>query len=391
VNIHEYQAKELLAGFGVGVPKGGVAYSADQAVYRAVEIGGSRWVVKAQIHSGARGKAGGVRLCAGDVDVRQAAKELLGKTLVTAQTGPDGLPVHRLLVEEALPIARELYLGLVLDRGRERIVVVAHPHGGMEIEEIAQREPEAILREVVEPAVGMQAFQARELAFGLGLAPAQVNQAVVVILGAYRAFRELDATMVEINPLVVTADGRVLALDVKMSFDDNAMFRRPNVAELRDYAQEDPREAEAAQHGLNYVALDGDIGCIINGAGLAMATMDMIKHAGGEPANFLDIGGGASPGRVAAAFRLVLSDKNVRAILVNVFAGINRCDWVAQGVVQAVREVQVTVPLVVRLAGTNVQEGRRILKESGLPIITTDTLAEAADRVVAARDGARAA
>ncbi|OLB50845.1 MAG: succinate--CoA ligase subunit beta [Gemmatimonadetes bacterium 13_1_20CM_69_28] len=391
MNIHEYQAKELLAGFGVGVPKGGVAYSADQAVYRAVEIGGSRWVVKAQIHSGARGKAGGVRLCAGDVDVRQAAKELLGKTLVTAQTGPDGLPVHRLLVEEALPIARELYLGLVLDRGRERIVVVAHPHGGMEIEEIAQREPEAILREVVEPAVGMQAFQARELAFGLGLAPAQVNQAVVVILGAYRAFRELDATMVEINPLVVTADGRVLALDVKMSFDDNAMFRRPNVAELRDYAQEDPREAEAAQHGLNYVALDGDIGCIINGAGLAMATMDMIKHAGGEPANFLDIGGGASPDRVAAAFRLVLSDKNVRAILVNVFAGINRCDWVAQGVVQAVREVQVTVPLVVRLAGTNVQEGRRILKESGLPIITTDTLAEAADRVVAARDGARAA
>src|SRR5207247_2557757 len=258
MDIHEYQAKELLAGFGVGVPKGGVAYSADQAVYRAVESGGSRWVVKAQIHSGARGKAGGVRLCAGDVDVRQAAKELLGKTLVTAQTGPDGLPVHRLLVEEALPIARELYLGLVLDRGRERIVVVAHPHGGMEIEEIAQREPEAILREVVEPAVGIRAFQGRELAFGLELAPPQVNQAVSIILGAYRAFRELDATMVEINPLVVTKDGQVLALDVKMSFDDNAMFRRPSVAELRDYAQEDPREAEAAEHGLNYVALDGD-------------------------------------------------------------------------------------------------------------------------------------
>ena len=385
MNIHEYQAKELLAGFGVGVPKGGVAYSADQAVYRAVEIGGSRWVVKAQIHSGARGKAGGVRLCAGDVDVRQAAKELLGKTLVTAQTGPDGLPVHRLLVEEALPIARELYLGLVLDRGRERIVVVAHPHGGMEIEEIAQREPEAILREVVEPAVGMQAFQARELAFGLGLASSQVSQTVAVILGAYRAFRELDATMVEINPLVVTADAQVLALDVKMSFDDNAMFRRPNVAELRDHAQEDPREAEAAEHGLNYVALDGDIGCIINGAGLAMATMDMIQHAGGEPADFLDIGGGASPDRVAAAFRLVLSDQKVRAILVNVFAGINRCDWVAQGVVQAVREVRVPVPLVVRLAGTNVLEGRRILQESGLPIITADTLAEAAERVVAAR------
>jgi len=385
VDIHEYQAKELLAGFGVRVPKGGVAYSADQAAYRAAEIGGSRWVVKAQIHSGARGKAGGVRLCTSVVDVRQAAKELLGKTLVTTQTGPDGLPVHRLLIEEALPIARELYLGLVLDRGRERIVVVAHPHGGMEIEEIAQREPEAILREVVEPAVGMQAFQARELAFGLGLAPSQVNQTVAVILGAYRAFRELDATMVEINPLVVTADAQVLALDVKMSFDDNAMFRRPNVAELRDHAQEDPREAEAAEHGLNYVALDGDIGCIINGAGLAMATMDMIQHAGGEPADFLDIGGGASPERVAAAFRLVLSDQKVRAILVNVFAGINRCDWVAQGVVQAVREVRVPVPLVVRLAGTNVVEGRRILQESGLPIITADTLAEAAERVVAAR------
>src|SRR5437870_8466540 len=390
MNIHEYQAKELLAGFGVGVPKGGVAYSADQAVYRAVEIGGSRWVVKAQIHSGARGKAGGVRLCAGDVDVRQAAKELLGKTLVTAQTGPDGLPVHRLLVEEALPIARELYLGLVLDRGREGIVVVAHPHGGMEIEEIAQREPEAILREVVEPAVGMRPCQARELACGRGLAPAQLTHAVAAILGAYRAFRDLDATMVEMNPLVVTKEGQVLALDVKMSFDDNAMFRRPNVAELRDYAQEDPREAEAAEHGLNYVALDGDIGCIINGAGLAMATMDMIKHVVGEPANFLDIGGGASPDRVAAAFRLVLSDKKVRAILVNVFAGINRCDWVAQGVIQAIREVQVPVPLVVRLAGTNVEEGRRILKDSGLPIVTADSLSDAAERVVAARNGARA-
>jgi len=390
VDIHEYQAKELLAGFGVPVPKGGVAYSADQAVYRATEIGASRWVVKAQIHSGARGKAGGIKLCTSDLEVRQAAKELLGKTLVTTQTGPEGLPVHRLLVEEALPIERELYVGLVLDRRHERIVVVAHPHGGMEIEEIAQREPAAILREVVEPAVGMRAFQARELAFGLGLGPAQVSQAVAIILGAYRAFRDLDATMVEINPLVVTKDRQVLALDVKMSFDDNAMFRRPNVAELRDSAQEDPREAEAAEHGLNYVALDGDIGCIINGAGLAMATMDMIKHAGGEPANFLDIGGGAGPDRVAAAFRLVLSDRNVKAILVNVFAGINRCDWVAQGVVQAVREVRVPVPLVVRLAGTNVEDGRRILKESGLEILTADTLSEAAERVVAARDAARA-
>jgi malate-CoA ligase subunit beta len=391
MDIHEYQAKELLAGFGLPVPRGGVAYSAEQAVYRAAEIGGDRWVVKAQIHAGARARAGGIKVCSRDMDVRDAAKDLLGRVLVTAQTGPEGLPVHRVLVEQALPIERELYVGLVLDRKRERIVVVAHPHGGIEIEEIAQREPDAILREEVEPAVGMQPFQARELAFGLGLPALQINPAVTVILGAYRAFRELDATMVEINPLVVTRDGHVCVLDVKMSFDDNALFRRPHVAELRDYAQEDPREAEAAEHGLNYVALDGDIGCIINGAGLAMATMDMIKHAGGEPANFLDIGGGASPDRVAVAFRLVLSDAKVKAILVNVFAGINRCDWVAEGVVQAVRAVSVSVPLVVRLAGTHVEEGRRILRESGLPIVTADTLAEAAERVVAARNGARAA
>src|SRR5690242_14385202 len=382
MDIHEYQAKELLSGFGVPVPKGGVAYSAEQAVYRTTEIGGSRWVVKAQIHSGARGKAGGVRLCVTDADVRQAAKDLLGKVLVTTQTGPEGLPVHRVLVEQALPIERELYVGLVLDRKHERIVVVAHPHGGIEIEEIAQREPAAILREVVEPAVGMRAFQARELAFGLGLAGPQVHQATAAILGAYRAFRDLDATMVEFNPLVVTRDGDVVALDVKMSFDDNALFRRPTVAELRDHAQEDPREAEAVEHGLNYVALDGDIGCIINGAGLAMATMDMIKHAGGEPANFLDIGGGASPDRVAAAFRLVLSDRNVKAILVNIFAGINRCDWVAQGVVRAAKDLK--VPLIVRLAGTNVAEGQRIIQQSGLPIITADELADAARKAVAA-------
>jgi malate-CoA ligase subunit beta len=391
MDIHEYQAKELLAGFGLPIPRGGVAYSAEQAVYRAAEIGGGRWVVKAQIHAGARGKAGGIRLCASDVEVRQAAKELLGSTLVTAQTGAEGLPVHRVLVEQALPFDREMYVGLVLDRKRERIVVVAHPHGGMEIEEIAQREPEAILREVVEPAVGIQPFQARELAFGIGVPPTQVSQTVASILGAYRAFRELDATMVEINPLVVTKDGQVLVLDAKMSFDDNALFRRPNVAELRDYAQEDPREAEAAEYGLSYVGLDGDIGCIINGAGLAMATMDMIKHAGGEPANFLDIGGGASPDRVAVAFRLVLSDPNVRAILVNVFAGINRCDWVAEGLVRALREVEMRVPLVVRLAGTNVDAGRRILEESELPIVTADTLADAAKRVVQARNKARAA
>ncbi|MGH7546419.1 MAG: malate--CoA ligase subunit beta [Gemmatimonadota bacterium] len=384
MDVHEYQAKELLAGFGVPVPRGGVAYSAEQAVYRTSEIGGNRWVVKAQIHSGARGKAGGIRLCETDHEVFDAAKGLLGTMLVTEQTGPEGRPVHRVLVEAAVPIDRELYVGLVLDRKYERIVVVAAPHGGMEIEEIAQREPDTLLREVIEPAVGMQGFQARELAFGLGLDAAQVQRAVMTLLAAYRAFRDLDATMVEINPLVVTKEGGVLALDTKMTFDDNALFRRPHVAELRDTAQEESREVEAVEHGLNYVGLDGGIGCIVNGAGLAMATMDMIKHAGGEPANFLDIGGGASPERVAAAFRLVLSDPQVRAILVNVFAGINRCDWVAEGVVQAARELQVSVPLVVRLEGTNVDEGREILAESGLPIVTADSLAEAADRVVSA-------
>jgi malate-CoA ligase subunit beta len=389
MDIHEYQAKELLAGSGVSIPPGGVAYSAEQAVYRAAEIGGSRWAVKAQIHSGARGKAGGIKLCTTEDEVRNAATDLLGKRLVTHQTGPEGKVVHRLYVEAAVPIERELYIGFVLDRKTERIMLVAHPHGGMEIEEIAQREPETILRQVMEPAVGMQAFQAREIAYGLGLPAASVNRMVTTLLGCHRAFRDLDATMVEINPLVLTSDGQLLALDAKMAFDDNALFRRPAVSELRDHAEEDPREALAAEHGLNYVALDGEIGCIINGAGLAMATMDMIKHAGGSPANFLDVGGGASPERVAMAFKLVLQDQKVGAMLVNIFAGINRCDWVAKGVVQAVKEVGVNVPLVVRLAGTNVEEGRRILEQSGLPIIQADSLADAADKVVAAWKGAR--
>ncbi|HXY30551.1 MAG TPA: malate--CoA ligase subunit beta [Gemmatimonadaceae bacterium] len=387
MDIHEYQAKELLAGFGVSVPRGGVAYTAEQAVYRAEEIGGSQWVVKAQIHSGARGKAGGIKVCSTEHEVREAAGELLGKKLVTHQTGPAGKIVHRLYVEAAVPIVRELYIGLVLDRRAERVCVVAAPEGGMEIEEIARRAPDTILREIVEPAVGMQPFQARELAFGLGLDASQVNQAVKCILGAYRAFRDLDATMVEINPLAVTKTGQVLALDAKMTFDDNALFRRPSVNELRDYAEEDPRDAEAAKHGLNYIALDGSIGCIVNGAGLAMATMDMIKHAGGEPANFLDIGGGASPERVAAAFRLVLSDPRVRCVLVNIFAGINRCDWVAQGIIQAAMDVKVPVPIVVRLAGTNVELGRKILRESRLRMIAADNLADAAQKSVDALSG----
>jgi succinyl-CoA synthetase beta subunit len=383
VDIHEYQAKELLAGFGVAIPRGGVAYSPEQAVYRASEIGGVRWAVKAQIHSGARGKAGGIKLCSNEDEVRTASKALLGKRLVTHQTGPEGRTVHRLYVEAAVPIEREIYLGFVLDRKSERVMIVASAQGGMEIEEISEKSPEAIIRSTVEPAVGLTAFQAREIAFALGLDAAQVTRAVTTLLGCYRAFRDLDATMVEINPLVATTDGQLLALDCKMTFDDNALFRRPNVSELRDYAEEDPRESQAAEYGINYVALDGEIGCIVNGAGLAMGTMDLIKHAGSSPANFLDVGGGASPEKVCNAFRLVLADPKVRAILVNIFAGINRCDWVAQGVVNAVKELKPTVPLVVRLAGTNVEEGKRILRESGLDLVTADTLTEAAEKVVA--------
>ncbi len=373
-----------MANFGVAVPRGSVAYSPDQAVYCATELGGWHWAVKAQIHSGGRGKAGGVKLCKTYNEVRAAASEMLGRTLVTNQTGPQGKVVQRVYIEAAEPFEREIYLGFVLDRKVERVRIIASRFGGMEIEEIAKDHPEEILQVVVEPAVGLQAFEARELAFGLGLNLKQVSRAVAAMLGAYRAFRDLDATMVEINPLVVTKDDRVLALDAKMSFDDNALFRRSNISDMRDHSQEDPREVQAAEHNLNYVGLDGDIGCIVNGAGLAMATMDMIKYAGGAPANFLDVGGGASPERVAAAFRLVLSDRNVKAILVNVFAGINRCDWVAEGVVQACRSLNVDVPLVVRLAGTNFEAGRDIIVNSGLPIISADTLADAAGAAVGA-------
>lgn len=384
MDIHEYQAKELLSDFGVQIPPGGLAYSPEQAVYRANEIGGSRWVVKAQIHSGARGKAGGIKFCSNDEEIWKAADELLGKRLVTDQTGPRGKVVHRLYVEAATEIDREIYLGFVLDRAMERICVVASAEGGMEIEDIAVKKPESIIREAVEPAVGMQPYQAREVAFALKIDKSMVSQMVTTLLGCYRAFRDLDAIMVEINPLVVTRDGRLLALDAKMAFDDNALFRRPQIAELRDKSQEDPREMKAADRGLSYVGLEGNIGCIINGAGLAMATMDMIKHAGGEPANFLDIGGGASPERVAKAFNLVLEDEKVETMLVNIFAGINRCDWVAEGVVQAVRKIDLKIPLVVRLSGTNVEKGRQILKDSGLPIIMAETLREAAEKAVRA-------
>ncbi len=391
MDIHEYQAKELLSRFGVPMPKGSVAFSADQAVYNANELGGWHWAVKAQVHSGARGKAGGIKLCRTYSEVEKAARELLGKRLVTGQTGPEGKPVQRVYVEVAEPFERELYLGIVLDRKAERVRVIASAEGGMEIEELAHTAPEKIMQVVVEPAVGLQAFQAREIAFGLGLNIKQVARAVTTIMGVYRAFRDLDATMVEINPLVVTKDDRILALDAKMSFDDNAMFRQREVSAMRDASQEDPREAQAAEDNLNYVGLDGDIGCIINGAGLAMATMDTIKYAGGNPANFLDVGGGASPERTAKAFRLVLSDANVKAILVNIFAGINRCDWIAEGVVQACKSIDIKVPLVVRLAGTNVEAGRKIIQESGLPIISADSLTEAAAKAVEAAKNYRPA
>jgi len=383
MDIHEYQSKEILADYGVPIGKGGLAYSPEQAAYRAIEIGGEVWVVKAQIHSGARGKAGGIKVCKTEDEVSKAAEELLGAKLITHQTGPQGKICHRLYIEAGCNIEREIYLAFVLDRANESVTVVASAEGGMEIEELAVTKPESIIKIAVEAAVGMQPFQAREIAFALGLDKSQVNQAVTTILGCYRAMRDLDATMVEINPLVVTKEGNIMAVDAKMGFDDNALFRHSNIAELRDKSQEDAREMRAADRGLSYVGLDGNIGCIINGAGLAMATMDMIMHAGGEPANFLDIGGGASPERTTKAFNLVLSDDKVECILVNIFAGINRCDWIAEGVVQAVQQIDLKVPLVVRLSGTNVEEGRKILLDSGLPIIMADTLKEAADKAVA--------
>ncbi len=384
MDIHEYQAKELLSNFGVAVPQGALAYSPEQAAYRAREMGGEKWIVKAQVHAGGRGKAGGVKLCDNDSEIQAACENMFGKKLVTHQTGPEGKGIYRVYVEAAVPIDREIYLGFVLDRTSQRVMIVASGEGGMEIEDISANRPDSIVRSTVEPAVGLQDFQAREIAFKLGLEPALTQAMVRTLQGCYRAFTELDATMVEINPLVVTGDNRILALDAKMTFDDNALFRHPNISELRDKSQEDPRESRAADRGLSYVGLDGNIGCIVNGAGLAMATMDTIKLAGGEPANFLDIGGGATPERVAKAFRLVMSDSNVQAVLVNIFAGINRCDWVAEGVVQALKEVQVDVPVIVRLAGTNVEEGQKILAKSGLPLIRASTLMEAAERAVAA-------
>ncbi|CUX83017.1 MAG: malate-CoA ligase beta subunit MtkA [Roseibaca calidilacus] len=390
MDIHEHQAKDILAKFGVPVPRGGLAYSPEQAAYQAREIG-LPVVIKAQIHSGGRGEAGGVKFCRTDEEVREFAANILGRQLVTKQSGPGGKGVYRLWVEAATDIAQEIYLGFVLDRKSERIMIVASGAGGMEIEDLAEKDPDSLVRMIIDPATGLCDFEARELAFRLGLTGNQIGQMVNTLRACYRAYRDLDATMVEINPLAITGAGDLVALDAKMSFDTNAMFRRPEVAALRDLSQEDPREAMAAGSGLSYIGLDGDIGCIINGAGLAMATMDMIKLAGAEPANFLDIGGGASAERVVTAFRTVLTDPNVSVILVNIFAGINRCDWIAAGVVQAYKEVGMTIPVVVRLAGTNVDEGRRILESADVPIITAGTLAEAAEAAVKARPNAAAA
>ena len=386
MDIHEYQAKQILSGYGIKIVEGGLAYSPEEAVQRARDIGGKVWVVKAQIHSGARGKAGGIKICTTHDEVGETAEDLLGKRLITHQTGPAGKVCYRLYIEAGTEIDKELYFSFLVDRAHERILMVGSAEGGMEIEVLAEENPEAIKKIHIDPSVGLLDFQAREMAFALGLEATQISQAVKIIRGCYRAVRDLDANMLEINPLVVTRNGKLVALDAKMDFDDNALFRRQRVSELRDKTQEEPRETAASDRGLSYVGLDGDIGCMINGAGLAMATMDMIKLAGGEPANFLDVGGGASAERTEKAFRLVLADEGVKAMLVNIFAGINRCDWIAEGVVEAVKKMDMKVPLVVRLSGTNVEAGRKIIAESGLPIITANTLAEAAEKAVQARN-----
>ena len=384
MDIHEYQAKKILSDFGVTIPRGGIAYSPENAENKAREIGGNKWVVKAQVHSGARGKAGGIIVCDTPLAVAQATDKLLGKKLVTNQTGPEGKIVNRIYIEEATDIEKELYLGLVFDRSSESIMVVASTEGGMSVEEIAKEKPESIIRSKIEVAVGIQNFQARELAFGLGIEPELIRRTSETIVGCAKAFSELDATMVEVNPLVISKQKQILALDCKMSFDNNAMFRRDKVSELRDKTQEEEKEVYASDRGLNYVSLDGNIGNIINGAGLAMASMDMIKLAGGEPANFLDVGGGATPEKIVKAFRLITMDKKVKVILVNIFAGINRCDWVAEGIVQALEKVEIKVPLVIRLAGTNVEKGNKILQDSKLNYIEADTLEDAANKAVAA-------
>ncbi len=384
MNIHEHQAKELLARYSVAIPRGGAAFSVDEAVKVANELGGPVWVVKAQIHAGGRGKGGGVKVVKSIDEVRSTAEQMLGMTLVTHQTGPQGKEVKRIYIEEGCDIARELYLSMLIDRGTSQVTVMASTEGGMDIEEVAAKTPEKIIKVAINPAIGMQAFHARQLAFGLQLEGKQVSSAVKLLRGIYDAFVGLDASLIEINPLIVAATGEVVALDAKMNFDDNALFRHKDVSELRDESEEDPIERKAAEYDLNYIKLDGTIGCMVNGAGLAMATMDIIKLYGGEPANFLDVGGGASKEQVTNAFKLILSDSKVEGFLVNIFGGIMRCDVIAEGVVTAAKEVSLNVPLVVRLEGTNVDQGKKILAESGLDIVSADDLADAAQKVATA-------
>jgi succinyl-CoA synthetase beta subunit len=384
MNIHEYQAKALLKEYGVSVLAGQVAYTPDEAEAAARALGGPIWVVKAQIHAGGRGKGGGVKLARSVEEVRQLADRMLGMNLVTHQTGPGGRQVRRVYVEDGCAIARELYLGAVIDRAASRLTLMASTEGGVDIEEVAARSPEKIIKVAIDPAIGFQPFHGRQIAFGLGLEGKQVGKAVAFMRGVCEAFTELDASLIEINPLVVTEAGDLVALDAKMNFDGNALYRQPKVVELRDLDEEDPHEIEASRHELNYIKLDGNIGCMVNGAGLAMATMDIIKLYGGAPANFLDVGGGATKERVTAAFKLLLSDPQVEGVLINIFGGIMRCDVIAEGVVAAAREVNLGVPLVVRLEGTNVDLGKQILGESGLAITAASDLADAAEKVAAA-------
>ncbi len=389
MNIHEYQAKSLLSKFGVAVPQGYAAFNAAEAEAAAKELDGPVWVVKAQIHAGGRGKAGGVKVVVSRDEVKAVAQKLLGTTLVTHQTGPDGKEVKRVYIEQGCDIARELYLGALLDRSTGFVTMMASTEGGMDIEEVAAKTPEKIIKVAIDPVTGLQPFHARKLAFALGLEGVQIRSAVKFLQGIYKAYTDLDASLIEINPLVVTGDGELLALDAKMNFDDNALYRHKDIEELRDEDEEDPAELEAARHELNYVKLDGSIGCMVNGAGLAMATMDIIKLYGEEPANFLDVGGGATAERVTAAFKIILSDANVRGILVNIFGGIMRCDVIATGIVEAAKQIDLNVPLVVRLEGTNVDLGKSILRESGLDIVSADNLADAAEKIVNAVKGGK--
>ena len=390
MKIHEYQGKAILRKFGVAVPRGTMALTREEAEAAAkglFDSGATGVVVKAQIHAGGRGKGGGVKIAKSVAEASEIAGKMLGMTLITHQTGPEGRVVRRLLIEETLPIAKELYLGILIDRGEGKPVFMASAAGGMDIEQVAAERPEAILKQYIDPGLGLEPFQARKIAFQLGLAGAQIIPAVKFLTSLYRAFLDTDASLLEINPFITTTDGRLFALDAKMNFDDNALFRYPDIRDLRDVTEEDPLEVEASRHNLNYIKLDGNVGCMVNGAGLAMATMDIIKYAGGMPANFLDVGGGATAEQVAYAFEILLSDKNVRAVLINIFGGILRVDTLATGVVEAAKKTNIKLPIVLRLEGTNVQEGKQILKDSGLNFTVAETMKDAAEKVVAAARG----